>query len=213
MIEPSVDPTVTAKPARVVCTLPGGRLESNGPIRLVGNDGNAEVPIRKGDDLADIADAVNRFRNTTGVVAEIPATVDAKGKARPDKTLVLTSEKTGAVNFVRVELPDSLQTVGGSHQAEEHGTDKLESGASLPDPRRAAFRLDMGLLPAGEHAGLRRFFDCGRGGNEQSVLADAARTFPRRGGRVAGDFPDGGLSFGVRSGLGRAGATGFTPGP
>ena len=125
VIEPSVDPIVTAKPARVVCTLPGGRLESNGHIRLAGNDGAAEAAVHKGDDLADIADVVNRVRTATGVVAEIPATVDSKGKTRPDKTLVLASEKTGAVNFVRVELPESLQTVGGSHEAEEHGTDKL----------------------------------------------------------------------------------------
>ena len=129
VIEPWVDPIVTAKPAKVTCTLPGGRVESDGTIRISGNDGTAPIVLHKGQDLADIADAVNREQKTTGVVADIPVSPNAKGKQRTGKALVLSSEKMGANEMVRVEAaPELLQVAGTNREGEARGSDKLNLG-------------------------------------------------------------------------------------
>ncbi len=129
VIEPAVDPIVTAKPAKVICTLPGGCLETDGKVRLGGNVGDREVAVRKGDDLADIADAVNREEKATGAVAELPVGPNTKGKSRPEKTLLISSEKTGADNFVRVEAPPELLRVTGlGPDGKAYGCNKLNLG-------------------------------------------------------------------------------------
>ena len=50
-------------------------------------------------------------------------------------------------------------------------------------PGALLLRRTLGLLPGGERAGLRRFSDRRRSGDEQGVVADAARVVPQLGGR------------------------------
>jgi preprotein translocase SecE subunit len=128
MIEPSVDPIVLAKPARAICTLPNGLAEADGKIRITGNRGTATVVIRKGEDLEDLEKAVNQEQKATGAVAELPLNLEAKGK-RSEKKLVISSEKTGAENFVSVEAPPDLLRVAGTNpDGKAYGCDRLNLG-------------------------------------------------------------------------------------
>ena len=130
VIEPAVDPIVTAKPAKVICTLPGGRLEIDGKVRLVGNVGAAEVAVRKGDDLADIADAVNREEKATGAVAELPVGPNTKGKNRPEKTLWISERKDRRRQLCarRSAAGVAAQLPGLVPMAKAYGCDKLNLG-------------------------------------------------------------------------------------
>ena len=123
---------------RTLCILPGSRLEADGNLHLEGNAGKATVDLHNGEDLADIADAINKQQKSTGVIAEVREhdSQDAKGRIRKEKELALSSDVMGADKFIRVEAvpADLLQVSGLGHEGEARGRDTLNLGLHILIP-------------------------------------------------------------------------------
>jgi preprotein translocase SecE subunit len=116
-----LDPIVTALPARVTCTAKAGRIEAGGEIKVTGATGaakGAEIAVKAGDKLADVARAIDAKRKDTEVVATVGG-----------DQLVLTSVATNATGIVRIEAPAGmLQIAGLGPDGAAHGRNSLNLG-------------------------------------------------------------------------------------
>jgi len=111
------DPLVAASPAKVTCSTKTGQVDADGTLRWTGNDGTNAVAVHKGENLVDVADAVNASRKKTGVVADA---IDKKDGG----VLTLSSVVIGAEGMVKMEAPT------GAFHVEDADADGVARGCN-----------------------------------------------------------------------------------
>jgi preprotein translocase SecE subunit len=121
------DPIITALKAQVTCTTKAGRIAAEAKIKVTGTAGSDTITLHAGEKLAEVAEAIEAKRSTTGVAASMT-----------DNKLVLTSAAAGASGTVRIEVLDgpaaTLQIEGVEPGGVAHGRDSLNLGLRFMIP-------------------------------------------------------------------------------
>ena len=104
----------------MTCTTKTGRLDEDATVKVTGTGGSATVAVHAGETLAEVAEAIDALRSTTGVAASVNENT---------KALALSSIVTGSGAIVRTPPTSGLwQTEGLDSSGTARGQDELNVG-------------------------------------------------------------------------------------